>query len=172
MKHPRLLISGPHLATNLELIYMLRQSATVLINDDDSKIERIIAAQNIDALLLEISRNAPSGLEMISNLRRRYPSLVIAVVNNDKDGKAIVDAIQAGAADAFRKPLKNNVIAERVSALLHQEVLNKQGKRKDDRPSHKKRELAPSRRGNTPPRRRDPVRFHTELHQPPRSHSG
>lgn len=117
MKKKFVLISGPTISTDEKLAAELQKSAVVLKNSDNKRIELIITKRKIDLLLIEISKEYPSEVEMIKNIKTKFPHIVIILIG-DENRNVMAKAFKNGAKDAFKKPYKCDLIAERVRALL------------------------------------------------------
>lgn len=60
------------------------------------------------------------GLDVIPNLRARWPLCPIIVISGDKQDEAIGQALASGANDFVRKPLNRAEVAARVQARLYE----------------------------------------------------
>jgi DNA-binding NtrC family response regulator len=118
MSKPRVLLSGPSLVGDEELITELGRLAEVVKNRDVTHVESTVAKNRIDLMLLEISKNRPRELEMIKFIKNRDPGIDIVILDGDGNRDAITRAFEYGAKDAFRKPYIRALIVERISALL------------------------------------------------------
>ncbi len=112
------MISGPAIASDENLLNSLEQNAEVIRNVDNSEIDSIIRSHKVDLILLEILGSEGSGIELIKTLRRRFPHVAIVVIDGNGDQDKLVKAFNYGVKDAFRKPYKSDLIAERVNAIL------------------------------------------------------
>ncbi len=112
------LVSGPTVAIDEELVDELQKSAKVLKNTDNNQVEAIISERKVDLILLEISKDHSSEVEIIKNVKSRYPNIEIILIDGNKDRELTAKAFSYGAKDAFRKPYKSPLIVERVNAIL------------------------------------------------------
>lgn len=113
-----ILISGPTIALDVELVSQLQKTATVLTNLENGKIESIIAHSRVDLILLEVEKENRSEIEIIKNIKLLYPDIKIIPIGTETDRDLIAKAFEYGARDAFRKPYKIALIVDRVKALL------------------------------------------------------
>lgn len=119
MKNQHVLISGPAIAADEELIHEIEKTATASTNFDNQRLITIIAEKQVDLLLLEVPRCTLSQIQIIAQIRRRYPNLPILLVDGNGDRELIAAALGNGVNDAFRKPYKICLIVERVRTFLN-----------------------------------------------------
>ena len=113
-----ILVSGPTIANDLELIDGLKKLSDVLLNFDNRQIETIITDTVSDIILLELSKNCGFEVEMIKRIVGRFPNIEIVLIDGNGDCELMARAFAYGARDAFRKPYKTDLLLERVLALL------------------------------------------------------
>ncbi len=71
------------------------------------------------ALFIDINLEADvSGLDLIPELRKRWPSCPLLVVTSDPSDDALGGALAAGANDFIRKPINRNELLARVKARM------------------------------------------------------
>ena len=88
-----------------------------------------LQVERFDAVISDLHMPGISGMELLSEVRRRYPHMAFLVVTGVDDVDVGVHAMRCGADDYLVKPLRESaVIASLVSALhkrkLEQEVEN------------------------------------------------
>ncbi len=118
MAEPCILISGPAVSADEVLAEELRQSAEVLRNADNSRIQSILSSRTIDLMIIEVTSTGREDVEQVQLARNRFPGLPIILVDDSEDREVTVAAFACGVKDAFRKPYKRYLLAERVNALL------------------------------------------------------
>jgi DNA-binding response OmpR family regulator len=93
---------------NLELEgYRVYEAAT------GEELERVVAAEPVDAVLLDIRFGADDGVALAERLRTRHPDLRIAFLSGS------LDRGQTGPAEGFlAKPFSLEALAETVRRLL------------------------------------------------------
>jgi len=116
-----ILLSGSTANNDEELIAELRKNALVLMNSDNNKIESILTTHKIDLILLEITKNNHSEVEVIKNIKNQFPNIPIILIDGNGDREVMVKAFDYGIKDAFKKPYKCYLIAERANALLRRQ---------------------------------------------------
>lgn len=90
---------------------------------------KILAAEPLDAMLVDLQMPGMSGMELLINLRPLYPALAFLMVTGVDDIRVGIEAMKNGADDYLVKPLQlEAVIASLERALkkkrLEQEVEN------------------------------------------------
>jgi len=112
------MISGPTIAIDEELESELGKSAAVLKNLDNSQLGTILTNQNVDLILLEIQNDNPAEIELIEDIKSQFPDIEIILIDGNGDREVIGQAFVHGVKDAFRKPYKSALIAERLNELF------------------------------------------------------
>ncbi len=113
-----ILISGSAVGKDKQLYAELQQSAEVLRNTDNSKLQAILSSRKPDLVIIEITGMGHEEMEQVRLVRNRFPGLPVILVNGGGDQELIVAAFACGVKDAFRKPYKRYLLAERANALL------------------------------------------------------
>jgi CheY-like chemotaxis protein len=92
----------------------------VLAAPDGAGARDLLESRTVDLVLLDIVMPRTSGLELLSELRRRYsPADLPVVMMSSKDQSAdVVDALERGANDYVTKPLDLPVLLARIHAQL------------------------------------------------------
>ena len=116
MPNQHILISGPTITKDEDLVNKLTKIAEVLRNSQNSRIEAILKKHEVDLILVEILKEAASELKLIKNIKRGFPGVAIILIDGDRE--LIAQAFSYGAKDTFRKPYKTSLVAERVKAVL------------------------------------------------------
>ena len=116
MSNQHILISGPTITKDEDLVNKLTKIAEVLRNPQNSKIEAILRKHEVDLILVEILKETASELKLIKNIKSDFPSVAIILIDGDRE--LMAQAFSYGAKDAFRKPYKTSLVAERVKAVL------------------------------------------------------
>ncbi len=111
-----ILVSGPLVSNDKELIRALGKTAVVLTNSDNKKIKSIFTASNVDLTILELSKGESNEVEIIKCIKTRFQDVIIILINGDRE--LFVKAFNLGVKDAFRKPYRWPMLVERVNALL------------------------------------------------------
>lgn len=118
MSNSSILVSGPTIAKDEELVNKLQSIAVVLKNSQNTKIETILKDQKVDLILFEMLEETASELRLIKKIKTGFPNIAIILINGDREFMA--EAFSYGVKDAFRKPYKCSLIAERVNAILQE----------------------------------------------------
>lgn len=113
-----ILISGPTIAFDDELGRALEENAEIFKNSNNAEIESIIATHKIDLVLLEISKDRDWEVEIIKRVKKRFPGVLVVLIDGDNKRNVIAQAFESGVKDAFRKPYKTELVVERVNVLI------------------------------------------------------
>jgi DNA-binding NarL/FixJ family response regulator len=110
-----LMIDG-HEVARVGLKYILEEAipASILSDADTAQAAlRLVAEQEWDLVLLELSLDGNRGLEVLKEIKRRRPHMPVLIVSGYAEKQYAFRAIKAGAAGYFSK---NNDAAELVTA--------------------------------------------------------
>jgi DNA-binding NtrC family response regulator len=110
------LVSGPLVCKDENLILALKKFATVLTNCNSSKIKSFLNSSNISVIILELANGEPNEVRIIEYIKTQFRNTKIILINGDRD--LFVKAFSLGANDAFRKPYRRDLLVQRVIALL------------------------------------------------------
>ena len=111
-------MSGRSLSDDEELYAALQKIAVVVKSEANSQVEAIMIKRPVDLVIVEVSKEHPAEVDLITRIKKQFPSTVIIVVDGDQDHEVIAKAFSYGAKDVFRKPYDRALIVERVKALL------------------------------------------------------
>ncbi len=84
----------------LELIKKLDGVEVVAVTDNHEGLEKILAAQKIDILLLDLNLVGKTGFEILKSIRKDYPDLYIAILTM-YDSPNVVEKTKKLGANAF-----------------------------------------------------------------------
>lgn len=110
------LISGKRVSNDDLLIDELKKNMTVLKNSNNSGIESIVYNRKVDLILLEISQDVASEVEIVKNIKFKFSNIKIIVINGNRE--MISRSLSYGANDVFRSPYKRHLVVERTKAML------------------------------------------------------
>lgn len=113
-----ILVSGPTIVQDADLVSGLQKDAIVVSNSDNSQVPSLLAGAGVDILLLEIPARHSGELELVRAITRKYPALDILILDESGDSERVAQAFAYGIKDAFRRPYKRELIVERVRAFL------------------------------------------------------
>lgn len=107
---------------------MIPQSTNILVLDDESEIRseinefltsdkfqvseaatpteafRILSGIHIDIAILDLRLPEMNGLEVLKEIRRRYPHIHVMMMSGHGDMDTVIEALRLGAVDYFQKP--------------------------------------------------------------------
>lgn len=116
MLKPQILISGPTISTDVDLVTRLQGVAHVLKSSQNSRIEALIKDEKVALILVEILKEAFSDLKVIKRVKNNFPEVAILLIDGDRE--LMAEAFSYGVKDAFRKPYESSLVVERVKAVL------------------------------------------------------
>ena len=115
---PCVLISGQTIAADEKLIRDMEKSAKVLINQQNENIKSILAENQVELILFEMTKEDMLELSIIKNILIQYPQIQIVLIDGSGDQELLAGAFTYGVKDAFRKPYKRDLVVERIFAIL------------------------------------------------------
>jgi len=77
-----------------------------------------LAATNFDLVYMDLRMPGLAGLDALSLIHERYPSLPVILFTAQPDVNSAVEALRRGASDYLLKPLKPEVIIEKTKTAL------------------------------------------------------
>ncbi len=116
MSNSSILVSGPTIAKDEDLVNKLTKIAEVLRTSQNSRIEAILKKHEVDLILVEIIKEALSDLKVIKKVKNHFPEVAIILIDGNRE--LMAEAFSYGVKDAFRKPYKSSLVVERVKAVL------------------------------------------------------
>jgi DNA-binding NarL/FixJ family response regulator len=119
MEKYRILLSGPTISHNRNLIENLATYFTVIENKYDDEIESKIENYHISLLILELSNKTKSEIDLIERIKSHFPYIKIILINGERDQRFMARAIGVGVTDIYRRPCNIPLLVERVHTLLY-----------------------------------------------------
>ena len=112
---------------------LLRQGITQLINqekdlqvcgeaDDPGKAMSAIEATNPDVVILDISLKGASGIELLKNVKVRFPRLLVLILSMHDESVYAQRALRAGAAGYIMKQEATEKVLVALRRILNGEV--------------------------------------------------
>jgi DNA-binding NtrC family response regulator len=128
MNKLRVLIIDDEKRFTEELTEYLEDSGFVSFEAHNGKegIE-ILSKHTIDLLILDVRLPGISGLEILKNVRSKYPAMEVIIVSAHGDMETVIKAMRLGAIDYLRKPFRHidiRIAIERTQKfmLLQREI--------------------------------------------------
>jgi putative nucleotidyltransferase with HDIG domain len=82
--------------------------------------------EQFDAVISDLHMPGISGMELLSEVRRRYPHIAFLVVTGVDDVDVGVQAMRCGADDYLVKPLRESAVIASLESALHKRKLERQ----------------------------------------------
>ena len=117
----RILLSGPLVPFDQDLIRVLQQQAQILTNSENRQIEPILQKQKVNLIIFEITKKNTIDVAVIKNIKNKFAEIPIILIDGNGNTDIIVQAYSYGVKDVFKKPYKCYLVAERANALLRQQ---------------------------------------------------
>ena len=121
MEKYRILLSGPLVPFDQDLIGVLQQHAQILTNSENRQIEPILQKQKVNLIIFEITKKNNIDVALIKNINNKFSEIPIILIDGNGNTDIIVQAYPFGVKDVFKKPYKRYLVAERSNALLRQQ---------------------------------------------------
>ena len=95
---------------------------------DGQEALRVLQAQEIDAVISDLRMPGMPGMELLGEVRRRYPLMVFLVVTGTDDIQVGIRAMQQGADDYLVKPTQVDagLVSASLSRALHKKRLEQE----------------------------------------------
>lgn len=125
---PRLLVldDEAELRTLLQR-YLTQQGFDVRTVADAVQLDRLLARETFDALVLDLMMPGESGLAVCQRLRARGETLPILMLTARGEAVDRIVGLEMGADDYLPKPFEPRELSARLRALLRRQVLARQG---------------------------------------------
>jgi DNA-binding NtrC family response regulator len=89
----------------------------------------LLQEHKIDAALVDLQMPEMSGLELLEQIRKRWPWVQVIILTGFGGVKEAVEAIQLGAVDFLQKPFENETIEARMNQIFHIWSLEQENRR-------------------------------------------
>ncbi len=108
MGKPTVLILDDEKRFTEELSEFLQNSGFHAIEANTAEIGLLkLKSEQIDLLILDIRLNGVSGLDILKDVKVKYPNLEVIVVSAHGDMDTVINAMRMGAIDYLRKPFRH-----------------------------------------------------------------
>lgn len=97
---------------------LLQEHFSVQMVSDGGEVQRVVAGQPCDLVILDLNQSADVSLEVLRGIRARKPDLPIVTVAAANGPEDRVRFLNAGADDALTKPFAFAELAARIRAVL------------------------------------------------------
>jgi len=120
----------PQFCKTLGDILRVRGFAVIQIADPRDVVERLEAAGEV--VLLDVKLDRANGLDVLQEIRARYPHLPVILVTGYRAemAPAIEAALETGAYSCLYKPLEVEKLLELLTEIRHQELSMALGRRR------------------------------------------
>ena len=119
---PKLLICDDHPPIRTAVTYVAREiSRDVQIIEAGDASEALTMMErndDVDLILLDLYMPGMSGLDLLSELKQKYPTVPVVVLSSDETRSAVVDALQRGATGYICKSSSTELLARFLEHAL------------------------------------------------------
>jgi len=119
---PKLLICDDHPPIRTAVTYVAREISrdVQIIEAGDAREALAMMEQNddVDLILLDLYMPGMSGLDLLSELKQKYPTIPVVVLSSDETRSAVVDALQRGATGYICKSSSTELLARFLEHAL------------------------------------------------------
>ena len=119
---PKLLICDDHPPIRTAVTYVAREISrdVQIIEAGDASEALAMMEQNddVDLILLDLYMPGMSGLDLLSELKQKYPTIPVVVLSSDETRSAVVDALQRGATGYICKSSSTELLARFLEHAL------------------------------------------------------
>ena len=98
-----LIVEDDSMVSNLLKCFLTRKGWESLVAQDPSEAMALLEAQSVTHALVDLHLNTHSGLDLIRNVRDRWPAIRIVAMTASQDGEG-QGALAAGAEKVLIKP--------------------------------------------------------------------
>ncbi len=123
MPYAKLLICDDHPPIRTALTYIAREIRNdIAIVEAGNSAEALLLLEqhpDVDLVLLDVHMPGQSGLDLLTELKLRYPSLAVVMLSSDETRATVVDALERGAAGYICKSAPTNLLAKFLEHALN-----------------------------------------------------
>src|SRR5579859_3628687 len=87
---------------------------------------RVLEQEEVTAILADLHMPQLSGMQLLMQIRPRYPGLAFIVVTGEDDVRVGIDAMRNGADDYLIKPLQTEVVLASLQRALEKKLLQRE----------------------------------------------
>lgn len=116
----RIIVVDDNEIIRISLRAILRQAGFQVIGEarDGESIIELVEKLGPDLVCLDVMMPGRSGLEVLVELRERFPSLKVLMITAMSDRNTVVEVVEKGAAGMVLKPFNAARVIETVSRAL------------------------------------------------------
>jgi DNA-binding NarL/FixJ family response regulator len=117
----KILIAADHAIVRKGLVQILAESPDAIMVAEASEGEEALAKVDegdFDLVLLDISMPGRGGLEVLKELKRRYPGLPVVILSMHPEEQYAVRAMQCGASGYVTKGNASDDLLQAIHKLL------------------------------------------------------
>lgn len=94
--------------------YLSSPQVRVMEAATPSQAFRILSEQPIDIAVVDIRLPEMSGLDVLKEIRQKYPDTLVIIISGHGDMDSVIQALRQGAVDFFKKPFRLQEMEESI----------------------------------------------------------
>jgi DNA-binding NtrC family response regulator len=114
----KIILCGKTIVLDKTLIQTLQEFCDVKVFNNCCDLLNLSLKEGEKLILWELSGISKKQLKEITSVKERYSNIKIIVINGGASTKVAAEILKAGASDIFPKPFDNDLLIDRVVALL------------------------------------------------------
>lgn len=122
----KLLICDDHPPIRTAVTYVAREISrdikVIEAGDASEALAMMEQNQDVDLILLDLYMPGMSGLDLLSDLKQKFPATPVVVLSSDETRAAVVDALQRGATGYICKSSSTDLLAKFLEHALNGRV--------------------------------------------------
>jgi len=119
----------PHVLHGFEMALRLAGMNNILLCSDSREVMGILARQEIEVVLLDLTMPFVSGEELLARIPPEYPDLPVIVITGANDVRTAVGCMKAGAFDYMVKPVEDRRLSSGVQRAIELRDLRRENRR-------------------------------------------
>lgn len=117
--HPVLLVDDEeYILQSLERILRLGGITHIIKCMDSREVLPILSGREIECILLDIRMPHISGLELLIDLKKKFPEVPVIIITGVDDVKTAIDSMKKGACDYMVKPVEKTRLLSGIKRLI------------------------------------------------------
>jgi len=115
-----LIVASPESRLKNEYSQLLHKVGQCYFTSLESEVQQIIAEQEINAILVDVSSNTRFGMALISKMAANAPHIPSVAIAKKPDYQIVVSCMRAGAKDTICEPIEQAKVSDTMQRLNEQ----------------------------------------------------
>lgn len=113
-----LVVDDEQLTCRLIASVLARAGFTPVIATDGEEASQILEVSPVDVVITDLNMPRKNGLELLSEVQEKYPSLPVIVITGDCRIDLAAQCLRLGAFDCLHKPFRMDALKQGVARAL------------------------------------------------------